>query len=74
MMVTVYSQPNCPPCAATRRKLDQLDIDYVEIDVSESPSALAYAVSLGHQQTPVVVAGEQNWSGFRPDLIAKLAA
>jgi len=29
---------------------------------------------LGYQQAPVVVAGEDHWSGFRPDRIKAIAA
>jgi glutaredoxin-like protein NrdH len=29
-------------------------------------------MSLGYLQAPVVVAGENHWSGFRPDEISKL--
>ena len=28
---------------------------------------------LGYVQAPVVMAGDQHWSGYRPDLIKKLA-
>lgn len=75
MSVTVYSKPNCQPCVATKRQLDKFGIDYTEIDVSTSPSALRFAASLGHQQTPVVyVDSDNHWSGFRPDRIKALAA
>lgn len=71
--ITVYSKPSCVQCTATRRALDKAALDYAVIDLSEDEAALARVIALGHQQAPVVVAGDQHWSGFRPDLIKALA-
>jgi glutaredoxin-like protein NrdH len=38
------------------------------------PKARDYVIALGHLQDPVVVAGQDHWSGFRPDRIKALAA
>jgi glutaredoxin len=43
---------------------------------STSPQdAAAYELvqGLGYRQVPVVIAGEQHWAGFRPDMISALA-
>ena len=32
-----------------------------------------YVMALGYLQAPVVVAGNEHWSGFRPDRIKALA-
>lgn len=69
MAITVYSKPRCPQCDATYRVLDKQGIDYTSIDVSEDMAALEYIKGLGYQQAPVVVAGDDHWSGFRPDRI-----
>jgi len=73
-MVTVYTKPACVQCNATYRALADKGIEYEVKDLTE-PENLEYAKSLGHLQAPVVVtpAGE-NWSGFRPDLIERLAS
>jgi len=71
--ITVYSQPNCQPCKATKRKLDQLGVNYRAVDVADDETALATIRGLGYQQTPVVVAGEQHWSGYRPHMLEELA-
>lgn len=44
------------------------------IDVTQDPESLAFIKGLGYQQAPVVVAGEDHWSGFRPDRIKAVAA
>lgn len=72
MHVTVYTKPNCVQCAATKRKLDQLDIPYETVDVTANEEAYNLVVSKGFQQAPVVNADGEWWSGYRPDLLNNL--
>jgi glutaredoxin-like protein NrdH len=72
--ITVYSRPACVQCDATYRMLDRLDLDYTTVDVEQDAEALAYVRSLGYLAAPVVVAGDQHWSGYRPDELKALAA
>lgn len=71
--VTVYSKPNCVQCDATYRAFDSKGVEYQTVDLSQEPEALDFVRDLGYLQAPVVVAGEQHWSGFRPDQINELA-
>ena len=71
-LVTVYSKPSCVQCNATYRALDKAGITYSTVDISANDDALTYVKSLGYEQAPVVVAGADHWSGFRPDKIAKI--
>ncbi len=73
MSITVYSKPMCVQCDATMRALDKQDLDYETVDMTVDAEALEYVKSLGYVQAPVVMAGDQHWSGYRPDLIKKLA-
>jgi glutaredoxin-like protein NrdH len=73
MTITVYSKPACVQCTATYRALDKLGHEYTVVDISEDADARDYVMSLGHLQAPVVVAGGENWSGYRPDRIKALA-
>ncbi|MFC8193013.1 glutaredoxin-like protein NrdH [Cellulomonas sp. NPDC057328] len=73
MTITVYSKPACVQCTATYRALDKLGHDYTVVDISEDADARDYVMSLGHLQAPVVVAGGEHWSGYRPDRIKALA-
>lgn len=73
MSITVYSKPACVQCTATTRALDAKGISYDVIDLTEDDSALTHVTELGYRQAPVVVAGSDHWSGFRPDMIAQLA-
>ncbi|WP_291455063.1 glutaredoxin-like protein NrdH [Actinomyces sp. oral taxon 448] len=73
MAITVYSKPNCVQCSVTRRALDKAGLVYETVDISLDAEALEQVTSLGYAQAPVVVAGEEHWSGFRPDKIKALA-
>jgi glutaredoxin-like protein NrdH len=73
MSVTVYSKPACVQCTATYTKLDNLGINYDVIDISQDQEAREYVMSLGHLAAPVVIAGDDQWAGYNPDKIVKLA-
>jgi glutaredoxin-like protein NrdH len=73
MTITVYSKPACVQCTATYRALDRLGVDYDIVDISQDAEALDRVRSLGYMQAPVVIAGEQHWAGFRPDMINALS-
>ena len=74
MSITVYTKPSCVQCNATYRALDAKGIEYDILDLSEDPTALEHVKSLGYMQAPVVIAGSDHWSGFRPDKIQALSA
>lgn len=73
MSITVYSKPACVQCTATTRALDRKGLDYTVVDISEDADAYATVQGMGYRQVPVVVAGDQHWAGFRPDMIGSLA-
>ena len=73
MAITIYSKPNCVQCTATYRAMDKAGLSYETVDISLDAQALEQVKSLGYAQAPVVVAGEDHWSGFRPDKITTLA-
>lgn len=74
MTITVYSKPMCVQCDATYRALDKQGLDYERIDVTQDAAALEFIKGLGYQQAPVVMAGDDHWSGYRPDRIKAAAA
>lgn len=74
MQVTVYSTPSCVQCTATYRALDRQGIAYDVVDLSQDAEAMAKVKALGYSQAPVVLAGDDHWSGFRPDKIGGLTA
>lgn len=72
-MITVYTKPACVQCNATYKALDKAGVAYEVIDISQDSDARDYVMALGYLQAPVVVAGDEHWSGFRPDRIKALA-
>ena len=73
MSITVYTKPACVQCNATYKALDRQGIAYQKVDITLDPDARDYVMALGYLQAPVVVAGDEHWSGFRPDRIKTLA-
>ena len=73
MSITVYTKPACVQCTATYKALDKQGIAYDVVDITMDPQARDYVMALGYLQAPVVVAGKEHWSGFRPDRIKALA-
>ena len=74
MPITVYTKPACMQCNATKRALDKAGVAYDVIDITEDNEARDYVMSLGYLQAPVVTAGSEHWSGYRPDRINEVAA
>lgn len=73
-MVTVYTLPSCVQCESTKRYLTTKDVAFEVIDLSQDVSAMEKVKALGYQAAPVVVAGDDHWSGFRPDKLGALSA
>lgn len=75
MTVTIYSTPNCQQCRATKRKMNDLGIESVEVDLTADVEAHARVTEMGYVAAPVVITDDgDHWSGFRPDKIKSLAA
>lgn len=74
MTITVYTKPACVQCNATFKALDKQGVGYQAVDITTDSDARDYVMALGYLQAPVVVAGNEHWSGFRPDRINALVA
>ena len=72
VLVQVFSTPQCQQCRATYRALETAGVPFQVTDLSQDSEARARILDLGYTQAPVVLAGDQHWSGFRPDLIKQL--
>ena len=67
------SLPNCVQCETTKRMLKKNNIEFNSVDLLEDAEAYEMVKSLGYQSAPVVVAGDEHWSGFRIDKIKALS-
>ena len=70
--VRVYTKPQCMQCDMTKKAMDKAGISYLVEDIQE-PQNLEAVMYLGHMQAPVVMAGDDHWSGFQPERIKELA-
>ena len=71
-MITVFSKPHCVQCIATIRKLDALGLAYRYVDITEDLDAECRLRAEGHRQMPVIEVDGEVWSGYQPDLLAKI--
>lgn len=71
-MVTVYTLPACVQCESTKKYLKNRDVPFEVVDLSADVAAMEMVKTLGYQAAPVVIAGEDHWSGFRPDKLSSL--
>jgi glutaredoxin-like protein NrdH len=69
MTIDVYTLPSCMGCKATFRRLDQRGIAY---NVHRLDQGATLPEGIDATQAPVVVAGGEWWSGFRPDRVDAL--
>ena len=72
-MVTVYTLPACVQCDSTKRFLTRNNVEYQEVDLTKDADAMTMIKELGYTAAPVVMAGEDHWSGFRPDKLSALS-
>lgn len=70
--VTLYTLPSCVQCTTTKRFLTKQNIEFSEVNLSEDAEAMERVREMGYQSVPVVVAGDEHWSGFRPDKLNQL--
>ena len=70
--ITIYGRHNCPQCGATVRKAEALGLPFSYVDLDDDIAAAARLLAQNHRSLPVVEAGDQVWSGFRPDLLDKV--
>ena len=67
--IVVYVKRSCVQCDATLRHLGSLGLSYETMEATEN---IEHLKALGYLSAPVVVAGDESWSGYRPDLLNSL--
>lgn len=74
MIVTVYHiGSGCVQCNQTKRVMHQLGIAFDEVDLRQHPEIADEFKEKGHLSAPIVVAGNEVWSGFRLERIRGIA-
>jgi glutaredoxin-like protein NrdH len=70
--IIVYTLPSCVQCDSTKRFLTKNLVEYKEINLSQDAASMDFVRSLGYTAAPIVVAGDDSWSGFRMDKLNEL--
>ena len=70
-VITVYTNPSCVQCDATKKYLSERHTKFETVDLSTDGLALAAVKDLGYMQAPVVFVrypngSESHWNGFNP--------
>lgn len=75
-MITVYTKNNCMPCKMTKRKLQELGVNYKEINVDENLEALEYLMLCGLRSLPVVFKGNELLvaGGYAPNILETIVS
>ena len=75
-MITVYTKNNCASCTFTKRKLQELGINYHEINVDENLSALEYLMECGMRSLPVVFKDDEPIviGGYAPNILETIVS
>ncbi|HCJ6197412.1 TPA: glutaredoxin-like protein NrdH [Enterobacter hormaechei subsp. xiangfangensis] len=71
--IIIYTRNDCVQCHATKRAMESRGVAFEMVNIDQVPDAADTLRAQGFRQLPVVVAGDTSWSGFRPDMINRLA-
>lgn len=66
----LYTQAGCAESAKVRAWLADRGVAFTERDVSADPDAVRALYATGTFATPLLVVGEENVLGFRPEALA----
>lgn len=77
LQINLYTKPGCMPCKAAKRKFDELDVIYNEVNVIHDSTAANRIQQLGYSSVPVteVTLGDGaswSWPGYAPSQIERL--
>jgi glutaredoxin-like protein NrdH len=72
MSVVVYSNPNCIQCEQTKKYLTLKEIPFESKMIDKRPEIHSLIEEKGYRSAPIVVAGEDSWSGFRLEKLSAL--
>ena len=70
--VIVYSKTACGKCVFTKKWLESKGIPYEEKRTDLDEDARNEVIEMGYQELPVVVVGNEHWSGYQPDKLEEL--
>lgn len=73
MCITIYTRNDCVQCHATKRAMENRGVRFELVNLDVTPDAIDTLRAQGFRQLPVVITDSLSWSGFRPDMINRIA-
>lgn len=70
--LVIYGRADCVQCKATSRAAAKLGLTFDYVDLDQDMAAQARMINAGHRSLPVVEYGDEVWTGFRPDRLARI--
>ena len=71
--VTLFTQPDCPPCHIVKLFLSERGVEFEERDIVRDPAALRDLTDTYHSHsTPTLVIGEEVMIGFNPERLDEI--
>lgn len=71
--IRIYSAPWCTFCTRTKQMLHDAGVEFLEIDISESPKTQQFIKDQwGAEQIPVVETDEDVFWGWHPEKVKEL--
>lgn len=72
MKITLYTQPDCPPCEITKKFLTEYGFTFVLKDIQKTPSAKKELINKYQSfSTPTIVIDDTIIRGFEIDELKK---
>ncbi|BCB03167.1 glutaredoxin family protein [Bacillus sp. KH172YL63] len=70
--VTLYTQPDCPPCEVVKMFLKEHTIPYKEINIAENEKARKHLINqLKSYSTPTITVDDTVISGFNLEALSE---
>lgn len=70
--ITLLSATWCGYCDALRRDLDQMGVNYRELDIEDGAAGEAAFDAIGARGVPVLLVGQQVIKGYDPELARQM--
>ena len=66
--LTIYSTPTCGHCKEAKKYLNDLGIEYQDVDLTQDSDSMSFIRSQGHRSVPQIYLGEQQFVTGWPEL------
>lgn len=71
-MIRVWTNENCIQCDRTKKFLDDNNIKYLTLSLSDNPDDTRRFIDMGFKSAPIVETPNETWSGFKLEKLKSL--